>query len=163
DKPAAIQDSWIYFPEDQHLFVRISEPSKYGKGMCPEGKTSLAAEIPCTKDDEKWKMTNEVLSNQVKGQLMDLGFFTEDEIIENFVERTRFAYPILDIYFQENLTVIFSFLSRIKNLELIGRTGTFQYLNMDMVLLHGLNCARKIAGLTDKSARELGHDDQWVG
>jgi protoporphyrinogen oxidase len=38
DKEKATDDSWIYFPEDKHIFVRVSEPSKYGSEMCPPGK-----------------------------------------------------------------------------------------------------------------------------
>jgi protoporphyrinogen oxidase len=163
DKPEAIKDSWIYFPEDRHYFVRISEPSKYGSGMCPKGKTSIVTEITCSMGDSKWEMSNDELIKQVRDQLIDLGFFSEKEIIDSFVERITHAYPLFDMDFEKNLSMVLSFLFQIQNLELIGRTGTFQYLNMDMVLLHGLNCARKIAGLTEKSTITISHDSQWVG
>jgi len=163
DITEAIEDSWIYFPEDQHIFVRVSEPSKYGLGMCPEGKTSIIAEITCEKGDDKWKLKNEILIQLVREQLVALGFFSEDAIIESFCERITHAYPLFDIGYEENLNLILSFLSKIQNLELIGRTGTFQYLNMDMVLLHGINCANRITGLSDNTSTQIGHDDRWVG
>lgn len=163
DKPEALEDSWIYFPEDRHLFVRISEPTKYGLMMCPSGKTSIAAEITCTKGDDKWEMPDEELTKQVRDQLIDLGFFSAEEIIDSFVERTTHAYPLFDVDFEKNLSLTLSFLSNFQNLELIGRTGAFQYINMDLVLLHGLNCAKKIVGISEKSVTTLGHDDKWVG
>lgn len=163
DKGEAIEDSWIYFPEDQHIFVRVSEPSKYGLGMCPQGKTSIIAEITCEKGDKKWQLSNDKLIQLVSDQLIALGGFSKDDIIESFCERITHAYPLFDIGYEKNLSTIFSFLSHINNLELIGRTGTFQYINMDIVLLHGINCARKIIGLTDSSSTEIGHDNKWVG
>ncbi|MFW9993837.1 MAG: FAD-dependent oxidoreductase [Candidatus Odinarchaeota archaeon] len=163
DKAEATRDSWIYFPEDKHVFVRISEPSKYGSGMCPPGKTSIAAEITCFEGDDKWIMPDDEIVALVKKQLMDLGFFTEKEIIDSFVVRTTHAYPIFNVGYEKNLQKVSSFLLQIENLELIGRAGTFQYLNMDMVLLHGLNCARKITDASDVLAVELGHDKKWVG
>lgn len=163
DKEEAIEDSWIYFPEEQHIFVRVSEPSKYGSNMCPKGKTSLITEITCEKGDNKWEISDEELTRIVKEQLIELGFISQEEIIDTFCEKITHAYPLFDIEYQKNLSIILSFLLKIKNLELIGRTGTFQYLNMDMVLFHGLNCAKKIAGLTDEVFTDLRHQNKWVG
>ncbi len=163
DKNEATEDSWIYFPEDRHIFVRVSEPSKYGTGMCPKGKTSIITEITCERGDNKWQLSNEILIQQVREQLIELGFFSKNEIIESFCERVTDAYPLFDLGYKENLSIILSFLSQIRNLELIGRTGTFQYINMDMVLLHGINCAQKIIGLAENSSLQISHDKKWVG
>ncbi|MFX0205809.1 MAG: FAD-dependent oxidoreductase [Candidatus Hodarchaeota archaeon] len=163
NKPKAMDDSWIYFPEDQYIFVRASEPSKYGTSMSPPGKTSLVVEITCSKGDSKWEMPDKELIHLAKDQLISLGFFSKEEIITNFITRVTHAYPIFDLDYQKNISTVLTYLSQIKNLELIGRTGTFQYLNMDLVMLHGLNCARRIAGITDKSATKIDHNKKWVG
>ncbi|NHJ39435.1 MAG: FAD-binding protein [Asgard group archaeon] len=163
NKPEALQDSWLYFPEDQFLFVRISEPSKYGSKMCPPNKTAIAAEITCNQGDKIWKMSDVDIIEKVKSQLIQLKFVNEPEVIGSFVKRITHAYPIFDLNFQENLTTILAFLSRFENLELIGRTGTFQYLNMDLALLHGRKCAFKLAGLSKDSVLEISHDHKWVG
>jgi protoporphyrinogen oxidase len=163
NKEKATDDSWIYFPEDKHIFVRVSEPSKYGSEMCPPGKTSIIAEITCSRGDKKWQLSDEKLIDLVKEQLISLNFLSNEEIIEQFAERITHAYPLFTIDYEKNLSLVLSFLSQIKNIELIGRTGTFQYLNMDLVLLHGLICAKKIAGLSDSTFTEVGHDNRWVG
>lgn len=163
NKSETLQDSWLYFPEDQFLFVRISEPSKYGNKMCPLNKTAIAAEITCNQGDKIWIMSDEDIINKVKNQLIQLEFFNEQEVIGSFVKRVSHAYPIFDLNFQENLTTVLTFLSQFENLELIGRTGTFQYLNMDLTLLHGRKCAFKLAGLSKESVIDISHEHKWVG
>jgi len=163
NKPEALQDSWLYFPEGQFLFVRISEPSKYGSEMCPPNKTAIAAEITCNQGDRIWMMSEEDIIEKVKYQLIQLNFFNEQEVIGSFVKRITHAYPIFDLNFQENLTTVLTFLARFENLELIGRTGTFQYLNMDLALLYGRKCAFKLAGLSKESVIDISHDHKWVG
>ncbi len=163
DKEEATSDSWIYFPEDQHIFVRVSEPSKYGGKMCPPGKTSIIAEITCNKGDKKWELSDPELIQLVQSQLMDLSFFSKEEIIDSFCLRINHAYPIFDINYEENIQLVRSYLSQLENLDLIGRTGTFQYLNMDLVLLHGISCGKKVAGASEDSSTQIGHEKKWVG
>jgi protoporphyrinogen oxidase len=163
DKEEATSDSWIYFPEDQHIFVRVSEPSKYGGKMCPPRKTSIIAEITCNESDNKWKLSDQKLIQLVQEQLLDLSFLSQNEIIDSFCLRITHAYPIFDIDYKKNIKLILTYLSQFSNLELIGRTGTFQYLNMDLVLLHGLNCGKKIVGTSEDSSTQISHAQKWVG
>jgi len=54
DKPNVFKDQWIYFPDKQIPFSRISEPRNFSKKMSPEGKTSLLVEFFCNENDQIW-------------------------------------------------------------------------------------------------------------
>jgi UDP-galactopyranose mutase len=54
------------------------------------------------------------------------------------------AYPVFEVGYAEHLNVITDYLNRFENLQLVGRTGAFGYLNMDHALASGIQGAEHI-------------------
>jgi len=148
NKKKITDDTWLYFPEKNIIFSRINEPKNWSKECVPNKyKSSLCCQIFCNQNDETWKAEDKKIVSKCVFALSTIGFLNEDEIEDYFVERVPYAYPIYKIGYSSHLKIINDFLSQFKNLHLLGRTGTFSYLNMDRTIEMGF-----------KKAQELFHD-----
>lgn len=135
DKESVTDSATVYFPESRFPFTRICEPRNRHPGMSPEGKTSLIAEIPCRKEDSFWTMEDQRLIRTVRSHLMKIGWVREAEIESARVLRMQYAYPVLELGFEEKIDKIFKYLDRFSNLKLSGRNGKFQYSHVhDMMI-----------------------------
>lgn len=130
DKESVNGNGSMYFPSDEFLFTRIYEPKNRSKKMSPESKTSLVVEIPCFDSDEIWVKNNWKLVQKVKKNLIDCGFFKENELIGNNLRKLENAYPVLENDFETKIQPIFDYLSDFKNLILTGRNGLFEYTHI---------------------------------
>lgn len=138
--------TWIYFPEHRIPFGRIHEPKNWSIKMAPQGKTALVAEYFCFKGDEIWSRSDEKLAEVTIENLERLGFINRSEVIGSAVVRVEKAYPLLEIGYREHYDRIFDYLSRFKNLHIIGRGGMFRYYNMDHAIKTGIKAAEKVLG-----------------
>ena len=119
----------MYFPEEKYLFTRVYEPKNRSKHMSPLNKTSLIVEVPCQATDDIWSNSSDLIV-KVKNDLIDIGFFVENDIIDSCVYKINNAYPILELGFEKKLDAIFKYLNTIKNLNISGRNGLFQYTHI---------------------------------
>ena len=117
----------LYFPEKEVLFTRIYEPKNRSPYMSPKGKTSIVIEVPCSNEMKDDNDDTEIYSD-IKSFLIDKQFITDDEIIDYKVLSMPFAYPVLKS--DNNLTEVFNFIGKIKNINLIGRSAEFKYLHV---------------------------------
>lgn len=121
--------SWIYFHDADVIFGRIYEPLYYSEYNAPKGYTSLCVEVTCFKDDSLWR--DKYLGEKVVEQLLDLRIikhYQEPEVLG--IAKYPCAYPIYTVGYKRELKKIFKKLQTYKNLKVIGRTGSFTYLNM---------------------------------
>lgn len=128
------QNHWIYIP-GKRIFSRIHEPKNWSFYMAPENKTGVCAEIFCNKDDNIWKMDDIKIAHQV---IRALPLLKKFEAEDHYVVRVEYAYPIYDIYYRKNKKIVTDHLSSYKNLFLLGRVGSFRYINMDTCIKEGL-------------------------
>ena len=95
--------------------------------MSPINKTSLIVEIPTQNNLEIKEERKLSLINEVKNQLIEIGFFNEKEIIKIETKNIKNAYPILNSKYKETLKPIQQYLNQFENLILNGRNGKYQY------------------------------------
>lgn len=144
DKPSVSPDQWIYFPDREIPFGRISEMRNFSASMSPPGKTSLFIEFFCWKDDPVWNQTREALFDRTIAWLERLGLVTRAEVMEIHHLRREDAYPVYDMGYRAHLDTIKAYLDRLENLRYIGRPGRFRYTNQDHSLEMGILAARSI-------------------
>jgi protoporphyrinogen oxidase len=121
--------SWVYFHDHDIVFSRVHEPLYYSEYNSPKRYTSLCVEVTSFEGDSNWK--DKYLGERAIEQLIDLGIVKksqEPEILA--MEKYAYAYPIYTIDYKKKLERVFSKLKLFKNLKVIGRTGSFSYLNM---------------------------------
>lgn len=128
------ENHWIYLP-GKCVSGRLHEPKIWSSHMAPEDKTSVCVEIFCNKEDDIWKMPDTEIAHQA---IRELPLLRKFEIESHFTTRVKYAYPIYDIHYRKNMKVVTDYLSLYKNLFLLGRTGSFKYINMDGCIEEGL-------------------------
>jgi len=136
--------TWVYIPEKKIPFGRIHEPKNWSVDMAPADKTLLVIEYFCFKGDSTWTAPDEELSRVTCDGLEKLGFIRPGEVIGTEVVRVPGAYPLFEVGFEDNCKKVYGWLSGFKNLQVAGRSGTFQYHNMDHAIASGFEAAESL-------------------
>lgn len=139
-RPNITDKHWLYFPEKDLVFNRISFPMNFSPHTTPKGRSSILVEVTYrnkTMDLEETK--KQVLDGLVKSSLIN----TSDEIEVCEAKDFKYAYVIYDLDHGKNVKVIHEYLIE-HNIIPIGRYGEWEYYNMDKAILSGKNAAEKI-------------------
>jgi len=124
----------LYFPQHTFPFTRVHEPKNRSIHMSPQGKTSLVVEIPCDNGDEFWCMDDEELTQMVFSQFVKIGWVKETHLKDASVVRLDYAYPVLEIGYNETIDKINTFLKCFKNLNWTGRCSKFTYTSFHHIM-----------------------------
>lgn len=127
-------DTWTYYPDETLVFGRAHEPANWDPQMVPAHRTSLCLEVFATPGDETWQRTDSDLIEQSVadlGRVMDL---PPQRVLDGKVVRVPYAYPVYRVGYSDELQLVQKYLARWSNLHLLGRTGSFRYLNLDAVI-----------------------------
>ncbi|HNX81370.1 MAG TPA: FAD-dependent oxidoreductase [Candidatus Omnitrophota bacterium] len=133
-------DHWIYFPGKQ-IFGRLHEPKNWSSNMAPADKTGICVEIFCDQLDAIWNMDDSRIAHEVISEVPLLNRF---EVVAHMVKRVAYAYPVYTIGYRKDLDMVRSFVSSFRNLFLVGRTGNFQYINMDACIDEGMRLGARL-------------------
>ncbi len=159
-KESLFPDQWLYFPDKSVPFGRITEPRNFSHHMSPAGKTSLLVEFFCWFGDDIWHADEEYLMERSIPILEGMGMLGKDEVIESFVHRERYAYPVYDLPYRKNLEPVCGYLSSLQNLFLVGRAGCFRYNNQDHAMEMGFRAAEAIIGRREETGM-VGDEDEY--
>ena len=143
DRPFFSDNASIYFPDKNIPFTRIYEPKNRSKYTAPINKTCIVAEVPY--NPEKSNIKNIELIDRVVSILDRKKMLKQSEVLTTMVYDLPFAYPILDLEVKEKLNILFKFLSRFKNLHLIGRNADFEYQHTHDIFENSKNLIEKIS------------------
>lgn len=145
EKPNISEYHWVYFPEDEFIFQRISFPMNLSPNMAPTGKSSITAEVSVSKY-KPLKINKDELIERVIDDLMSIEMIKErDEIILKDLRVLNPAYIIYDLNHRKNVDSILEFL-RENNIYSCGRFGEWEYLNMDHAILSGKKIVEELKG-----------------
>jgi protoporphyrinogen oxidase len=135
DRAQVSADSWTYFPDPAFIFGRTHEPKNWSAAMVPDtAVTSLAVEIFANPTDDIWSWPEDALAACVTPQFERLGWFNRRQVARVWSVRLPHAYPVYQVGYQERLAAVQAYLGRWPRLHLVGRTGSFRYLNSDGVI-----------------------------
>ena len=140
--PEIIDKHWLYFPEDDLIFNRISFPMNFSEHTTPGDASSLLVEVTHRENSVELKnIRDRVLDDLIKTGILE----EEDEIVVCDTSAFKYAYVIYDLDHAKNVGIIHDYLESV-NLVPIGRFGEWEYFNMDKALLSGANAASRISG-----------------
>jgi len=143
DSPKVNDLSWVYFPQRDFLFHRVSFPSNFSEEVSPNGKSTVMAEITCKFGDDVWASEDNKLISHVINKLHECKIIDKKEVVFSSAARTKYAYILYDLSYAKNIAIVKDFLGR-KGIYLCGRLGEFEYLNMDTCILRALSLAKKL-------------------
>lgn len=147
NKADLFPDQWIYIHSPDVHVGRIQNFKNWSAAMVPEPHTtSIGMEYFCDKDDDLWKLTDRELADIAMSELSFLGLADSKDVMDFYVVRQPYAYPIYDEIYQENLGIIRKYLNSFENLQTMGRNGMHRYNNMDHSMLTGMLAAKNVFG-----------------
>ena len=131
DKPQVITDNWIFFPEIEYSFNRLSEQKSFSPYTVPAEKTVLCAEIT---NPEINKLPKEQIVSRAIDDLGKAGIVADaKEISEKLFLRFNKVYPVYDKHYKKNVHRLIHFLDS-EGIVSLGRNGLFNYNNIDHCL-----------------------------
>ena len=148
-KKRILRDNWVFFPEIDIAFNRVSEQKSFSPFMVPHDKTVICAEIT---NPSLIHLTNEeLIERSIKDLIKTNTIKNRDALFDTHVIRLKNIYPIYDIHYKENLQHVLDFLEK-HNILTIGRFGLFNYNNVDHCLDMGEVISNHVVENGDMSA-----------
>ncbi|MCK5130582.1 MAG: FAD-dependent oxidoreductase [Candidatus Sabulitectum sp.] len=135
-------DHWIYTSEGRYLFNRLS----ISRNFDPDVPSQVVFEYSCQENDEVWSMSEEDLLGTTIPGAEHLGLFSADMVLGADVSRRAYAYPIYDLTYAKNTSLVLDALENIADSVTCGRQGLFRYNNMDHSIEMGKYAALEILG-----------------
>ena len=120
----------LYFPSEEFPFTRLYEPKNRSPEMAPKGQTVIVLELPCYNDDTVWNMSETTLQTEVWKALCRVKPLSPEEVIHYQTYKLPFAYPVLEVGFEENVKQLVAYFKQFENLHLTGRSSLFRYLHL---------------------------------
>jgi len=140
-------DNWIYIHDPAVKVGRIQNFKNWSPYMVPDSdKTCLGLEYFCFEGDGLWNMSDADLVDLGKRELEALGLVRAADIEDGTVVRVPKAYPVYDSTYRQSLEVVRDFLTRLENLQLVGRNGMHKYNNQDHSMLTAMLAVKNILG-----------------
>ncbi len=138
-------DQWLYVHDPKLSTGRVTNfrnwvPQLYGDSP----NSIIALEYWCYTEDERWKQSDDVLIELAMHEIRSTGLVGNCRINQGKVIRVPRCYPVYQCGYKETLTVVENYLQSIKDLQVIGRYGSFKYNNQDHSILMGRLAAENI-------------------
>jgi protoporphyrinogen oxidase len=147
DKKDVFPDQWLYVHSPETKVGRIQNFKNWSPDMTPDpNKTSIGMEYFCNFGDALWNLSDAQLVQLASVELEKLGFFEPKTLLDSYVVRQPYAYPVYDAGYKKNLQIIHDYIKGFKNLQTIGRSGLHRYNNMDHSMLTGVLAVENIFG-----------------
>ncbi len=136
----------LYFPSDAFPFTRLYEPKNRSPYMAPEGQTAIVLELPCYTDDAVWNMSDQTLREKVWEALCRVKPIRQDEVVYFQAYKLPFAYPVLTVGIEENISSLIEYLAAFENMHLSGRSALYRYLHLHDLFKAGKALVEQISG-----------------
>ena len=140
---------WMYFPEDNCPFYRVTNFHNYSSYNVPNGDVENYFSLMCETSFSDYKPVSEddIIEETIQG-LINTGMITESErgnIVSRYLIKVPYAYPVPTLGRDEALAVIQAFLES-HNVYSRGRFGAWKYEvgNMDHSFMQGVEIADRL-------------------
>ncbi len=131
----------VYCPQPSVPFHRVCFVNRFSSGSAPPGRCGLTVEISHRGRTEP--PGERTLIRLVCDELSRLGFCRPDRLVFAAVRRRQYAYVVGTLQQRERLAVVRNYVRR-RGIHLLGRNGSFEYLNMDQCFLRAERLARRL-------------------
>ena len=138
-----LDTSYVYYLD--RPYHRLAEMDKFCDSLFPDGENMLAVEFSCHRGDVIWNMHEQDLLELVLPHLEHDNILLRNEVDKLFVVRAGHAYPIRYLDFRNNLNTFLDYVGEQHNLDVLGRTGEYMYIDSDQCMERALVLADKIA------------------
>ena len=134
----------VYFPDAEFPFTRLYEPKNRSRSMAPEEQTVIVLEVPCFRENAVWNMSDSELQDATWQALCRVKPLAADEVIHYRTYRLPFAYPVLEVGYEDNVKQLLDYFEQFENLSLTGRSSLFRYLHLHDLFKSGKDVIEQI-------------------
>ena len=165
---------WMYFPEENCPFYRVTVFSNYSPNNVPVGGDYWSLMCEVSESDIKPVSKESLISNVVQG-LIDTKMITDPStIVSSWSFRAQYGYPTPGLYRDETLSEVIPFFEK-HNAYSRGRFGLWKYevSNQDHSFMQGvevverlINGRSEITAFECDTANRVKHPwpfSEWVG
>lgn len=125
------------------LFHRLTRVDFFGESYGIPDTTTFAAEVTYRDRDMPVEKDDETLCDEIITGLMNIGFISNrDNVRFTHVDRFEYAYVIYDLHYDANMKILRDYFAD-QGVDLLGRFGNFEYLNMDAVIDRSLSLSKR--------------------
>jgi protoporphyrinogen oxidase len=132
----------VNIPDSDIIFHRLSKLNFLG--MDHTGLNTLLAEVTFRKGDGIDALSDAGITAKIIDDLVKLNLVDRDDFILSDLKRFEYAYVIYDVNHRKNMSLIKDYLEKRLGIILCGRFGTFEYLNMDAVILQAMEIPHRL-------------------
>lgn len=129
DVPRFTEYDAHYFPGADVTITRLSEPKNYAVRSVPANGTVLCAELPCSRADAVWSLSDAELGALVARDLETAGLPLPRAPRAVVTRRLAQAYPIYQTGYEEAFEPLDRWISSVPRLLSYGRQGLFAHDN----------------------------------
>jgi protoporphyrinogen oxidase len=152
-----IEGETFYFPELKYVFGRVSVPKRFSGSMQPEsGYTCLTCEIPCSENDNLWKMPEKEICGLCLHDLRKAELITRTQAHlpgKSFVVDLPKVYPVYVPGWENVFRHLLTYLGdNFPDIYVSGKPGFFMHCNLDHAIDTGLFLAEHL--MENKPAKE---------
>jgi len=134
----------LYFPDKNTIFHRLSKLNYLGDSYClPDQGTTLMAEITFRPNSYLSTLSSETIKQRVIQDLINQNLICGEDILDCRIQRFKYAYVVYDLHHRQNIQTVLSYLESI-GIYSCGRFAECEYLNMDGILEHSQQLAKKL-------------------
>jgi protoporphyrinogen oxidase len=145
-QPCPSTKSWMYFPEDNCPFYRVTYLSNYSPFMTPDNKTHYSLLCEISYSEFKPVDESKVIQDTIQG-LINCGMITEEDrkdIVSTWLYHAKYSYPTPSVERDGILAQAIPFLEK-HDIYSRGRFGMWKYevSNTDHSLMQGVELVNK--------------------
>jgi len=126
DLPSLLDESWVFIPDPDIVFHRLSEQESFDPAMTPNGSI-ICCEIMSHKNRHLAELSDVELTDKAYAGLQQMGY-RNFNVLARRVIRLPKSYPVFRVGYESKLEKIVTELDRLKNFRSIGRQGAFNYI-----------------------------------
>ncbi len=146
-QPCPSTKSWMYFPEDNCPFYRVTYLSNYSPYMTPDNKTHYSLLCETSYSDHKPVDAATVVETTIQG-LINCGMLKEEDrkdIVSTWTYHAKYSYPTPSVERDGILAQAIPFLEK-HEIYSRGRFGMWKYevSNTDHTLMQGVELANRL-------------------
>lgn len=126
DKPSLVKESWVFIPDPEIIFHRLSEQESFDPSMTPNGSI-VCCEVMSSANRQLVGKTDEELCAAAERGLADMGY-ADFKILGQRVIRLPNSYPVFRTGYEDGLDELIKGVDSFQNFRTIGRQGAFNYI-----------------------------------
>jgi len=147
EQPCPSTKSWMYFPEDNCPFYRVTYLSNYSPSMTPDNKHYYSLLCETSYSEFKPVDSKRIVEDTIRG-LINAGLISEDDqkdIVDTWTYHADYSYPTPSVERDGILSQAIPFLEH-HGIFSRGRFGMWKYevSNTDHTLMQGVELANRL-------------------